>query len=131
MRASPDKSTSIEKTLTILLVFVAQNRELGTMEISRKLGFHRATVSRILHTLTRFKFLEQNPDTKMFRLGLSAARLGLAFNQHLQSDLVNIARPYVDELRDSTSETIVFEVRSGDNIYVAYIAEGLRATRLT
>ena len=101
------------------------------MEISKELGFHRATVSRILHTLSRFEFLEQNSATKKFSLGLSSVKLGIAVYHHLKSDFVQIAKPYIDELRDKTSETIVLEARAGERIYAAYLAEGLRATRLT
>ncbi|MBW1775846.1 MAG: helix-turn-helix domain-containing protein, partial [Deltaproteobacteria bacterium] len=49
------KINSIDKALNILGAFAPYNREPGTIEISRKLGFHKATVSRILQNLTKLQ----------------------------------------------------------------------------
>lgn len=130
MKQRPARANSIEKTLAILLSFSPYNREMGTVEISQKLGFHKATVSRILLTLTRSSFLEQNPQTKKFRLGSSIMTLGSAVNHFLRTNMVQIAKPYVDELRDLLKETIVLEVPSGKSTFMAYVAEGPQRVRI-
>ena len=66
---------SIDKTLMILSSFAPHNQECGTVEISHRLGFHKATVSRILLTLTRHEFLAQNALTRKFTLGPSVMTL--------------------------------------------------------
>ncbi len=120
-----EQINSIEKALKILLLFTPYNHEMGTVEISRNLGFHKATVSRILTSLTRYGFLQQNPDTKKFRLGQSAVKLGFAINQSISSNnIVHIAKPYIDELRDKVKETVVLEVLLDGNVIIADIAEG-------
>jgi len=121
-----EKNNSIEKALKILLLFTPHNQEMGTVEISRKGGFHKATVSRILNSLTKHGFLQQNALTKKFRLGESAIKLGLAVSQSINSNnIVHIAKPYIDDLRDRLKETIVLELLSEGNIIMAYITEGL------
>ncbi|MBW1675650.1 MAG: IclR family transcriptional regulator [Deltaproteobacteria bacterium] len=130
MRQAPRKITSIEKTLAILLTFGPHNQELGTVEISQKLGFHKATVSRILLTLMRSAFLEQDPQTRKFRLGASILSLGSAARHSLKTNMVQIAKPYIDELRDRLRETIVLEALSGKSTFMAYIAEGPRRVRI-
>ena len=57
-----DKPNAIEKSLDILLAFTPYNQELGTGEISRRLGLHKATASRILRTLAEKGFLQQDPE---------------------------------------------------------------------
>jgi DNA-binding IclR family transcriptional regulator len=124
MRQSSGKANSTEKALEILLSFTPYNQETGTVEISQKLGFHKATVSRILHTLTSYGLLQQDAQTKKFRLGQSAITLGLAVNQSINNDMVLLAKPYIDALRDVLKETVVLEVVSGRSAVIAYIAEG-------
>ena len=116
--------------MEILLAFTPYNQELGTVEISKKLGFHKATVSRILLILYKYDFLQQNPQTKKFMLGPSITNLGWASNHFLNTNLVHIAKPYIDELRNILKETIVLEALAGKTTIMAYIAEGPQRVRI-
>jgi len=124
------KPSSIEKALEILLAFTPYNQELGTGEISQKLGLHKATASRILRTLADKGFLRQDPDTKKFTLGPAASDIGRAYNNGLSSNLVHLAKTYIDDLRTTLEETVVLEVLSGESTVMAYIAEGPQRVRL-
>ena len=124
------KFNSIEKAMEILLAFTPYNQEMGTVEISKKLGFHKATVSRILLILIGYGFLQQNPQTKKFMLGPSITNLGWAINNFFNTNLVHIAKPYIDDLRSTLKETIVLEVLAGNSTVMAYIAEGPRPVRI-
>ncbi|MBU2499672.1 MAG: IclR family transcriptional regulator, partial [Proteobacteria bacterium] len=130
MRRQAQKNNSIEKALCILSCFTPYNEEMGTLEIGRQLGFHKATVSRILKTLTNHGYLSQNFQTKKFKLGPSIMDLGRAVNQSLRTNLVPIAKPFIDDLRDKLKETITLEVLSGESTFMAYIAEGPQLVRL-
>ncbi|MGD8226265.1 MAG: IclR family transcriptional regulator [Desulfobacteraceae bacterium] len=130
MRQLTQKVNSIDKALTILSCFVPYNQEMGTVEIGQRLGFHKATVSRILQTLTRHGFLSQNSQTRKFTLGPSVMDLARAVNQSLRTNLVPIAKPFVDELRDNFNETVILEVLTGKSTFMAYIAEGPQLVRL-
>ena len=130
MRHPAKKINSIEKALEILLAFTPANQGMGTMEISQKLGFHKATVSRILLILTKLGFLQRDKQTKKFRLGQAVINLVLAVNQSLNNNLVHIAKPDIDRLRDRVKETVILEVLSEGTTVMAYIAEGPRMVRL-
>jgi IclR family transcriptional regulator, KDG regulon repressor len=124
-------NNAIEKALRILLLFTPHNREMGTVAISKKLAFHKATVSRILASLSKLGFIKQNPVTKKFKLGKSAFNLGQAVTQSIQSNnVVHIALPYLDELRDTLKETIVLEVLNENEVIMAYIVEGSGPIRI-
>jgi DNA-binding IclR family transcriptional regulator len=130
MRQPVKKNNSIDKALTILSAFAPYNNEMGTIEISRKLGFHKATVSRILLNLTRHGFLHQNPKTKKFILGPTILTLAGTVRQSLNNNMLHIAKPFVDDLRDKIKETVILEVISGENTIIVYIAEGPRPIRI-
>ena len=124
------KHNAIEKALVILGLFAIDNQELSTMEISKMLGYHKATASRTLLLLKKYGFLEQNEQTKKFKLGPAIIDLGLSVNRSLKNDLIQIAKPYLDNLRDTLQETVALEVLSGRNTVMAYVAEGPRRIRL-
>jgi DNA-binding IclR family transcriptional regulator len=121
---------AVEKALDILSAFIPHNQAMGTVEISEKLGFHKSTCNRLLHLLTRKGFLQQNPKTKKFQLGPSAMNLGTAIKRSLETDLVHIAQPYMDQLRDALDETVALEIFSGTNTVLACLALGSHRTNL-
>ena len=124
------KHTAIEKALNILMAFAPYNQEMSTTELSDKLGFHKATVSRTLQVLTRYGFLMQNPQTKKYILGGALIQLGGLAGQSFNGAFVQFARPYIDELRATLRETVALEVMAGENSYMAYIAEGPQRVRI-
>ena len=127
MRHETPKTSSIEKALAVLMEFTRSAHEMGTVELSQKLGFHSATVSRILQLLKQKGFLQLNERTRKFLLGPSAFELGRAVFRSLSGNLLNIAMPYLVDLREEVGETVVLETMSGDSPVVAYIAQGKRS----
>ena len=124
METDSKKHNAIEKALTILNIFSPHNQELSTNEISEALGYHKATTSRTLLLLTKYGFLEQNRENKKFKLGPSIAILSSSFYHSLESKLIQLARPYLEKLKDSIQETVVLEVLSGRTTVRAYSIEG-------
>lgn len=121
---------SLERALQILLAFETRNREMGTAELSDSLGIHRSTVNRILKVLAAYEFLEQVPQTKKYSLGQANIRLASSLKQSLRADMVQIAKPYVDDLRDKVEQTTIVEALVGRNWIMAYVAEGPGRVRL-
>jgi DNA-binding IclR family transcriptional regulator len=130
MNAKPNRPNAIEKALDILTSFIPHNTEMGTSEVSKRLGLHKATASRILLILARKGFLSQDPETKKFRLGRVSLDLGRAVMNSLESDLVQIAKPYLDKLREQLNETITLEYLIGESTIMLYVAEGQHRHRM-
>ncbi len=116
--------SSTEKALKILMSFVPSNQEMGTLEISKKLGIHKSTVSRLLHLLAEHAFLQQNSDNKKYCLGRSAAEIGNAATRSLSNSVVAISQPYLSELSRKVGESVALEVISGGNVVLACHVEG-------
>jgi DNA-binding IclR family transcriptional regulator len=113
---------TIEKALLVFKCFAEGNSSLSTTELSKKLGTNKATMSRVLSTLKKHDFLEQDPSTRRYRLGSAMAQMARAVNRNMNGEVVAVAKPIVDQLRDEVGETVHIEVRSGNNIYLAYAA---------
>ncbi|MBW1996478.1 MAG: IclR family transcriptional regulator [Deltaproteobacteria bacterium] len=116
--------------MKILLAFTDENVELGTMEMTQLLGMNKATISRIVSSLLDYGFLSRNPQTRKFRLGSSIVRLGLAVNRSVKKNMVFVAKPFIDRLRDDIDETVVLNIRFGKDIIVSYIADNRRRLRV-
>lgn len=130
MQLNSKTHQSLEKALTLLLAFEPHNSEMGTVELSALVGLHKSTVSRLLKVLVAYHFLSHNPETRKYSLGPAILHLGRALNQSLKTNLVQIAKPHIDDLRNHLKETVILEILAGENMVMAYVAEGSRLVRL-
>jgi DNA-binding IclR family transcriptional regulator len=126
----PNKSNAVEKALEILMAFSPTNLELGTTDLNRITGFHLATVSRTIQLLTRKGFLQQNPLTRKFRLGLSIFSLGQTAMESVSDGLTNVALPVLGELGKKLGETVVIEMVSGGKGIIASVVQGAKASSI-
>ncbi len=115
---------SIEKALLILSSFEKGNHPSGTVELAARLGLNKTTVSRIVNTLKKHNYLEQDPRTRRYGLGPKIAQLGKAIMQSLEGQISIIAQPYCDRLREQVTETVHLEVLSGNHFYLSYAVRG-------
>lgn len=70
---------TVEKAVRILQAFSHDRPELSVGELSRELGIHKSIVSRLVSTLCQSSLLQQDPDTRKIRIGVTAFRLGSIF----------------------------------------------------
>lgn len=95
---------SVEKALNILMAFLEREAPWGVRELSTRLGFSPATAQRSLQTLKAYGFLDQDPETRQYRLG----NIYYAFLHSLQSafPVSRAALPYMKQLLAVTGETV-------------------------
>ena len=126
----PNKPNAVEKALEILMAFSPTNLELGTSDLNRITGFHVATVSRTIQILTRKGFLQQNPLTRKFRLGLSIFSLGQTAMESVSEGLSNVAMPVLGALGKKLGETVVIEMVSGGKGIITHVVQGAKASSI-
>jgi DNA-binding IclR family transcriptional regulator len=129
-KGAEEKNCAIGKAADILKVFIPGNKELGTIEVSRRLGIHKATASRILLTLVREDFLRQDPQTKKFKLGRNALLIGRSAIESLNTELVTLAENHLDELAEQLKETVLLLKVVGRKSVILYVAREKRAIRI-
>lgn len=102
---------SVERAIALLKAFGEAEPDLGVTELSRQMGLHKSTISRLLATLEQGGLVEQDSRTGRFRLGLGLTTLaGLALNQ---LDVRDVAYPYLAELARLSGETTTLSVLNG------------------
>ena len=109
---------TVNKALSVLELFKPDVEWLGVREISRTLSLNSATVHNILRTLSHSGFVEQDENTKKYRLGLKVVQLAGA--KLAQMDLVSSSADHMKQLKDVTNETITLSVlHEGQLLYLA------------
>lgn len=96
----------MDKALKVLVAMADDATPRGTSlaELSAKVGYHKTTVYRLLATLQRNSFVQQDPDTDRYRLGLKLLELSTVLLDNLE--LRREASPLLCELMAKTNETV-------------------------
>jgi IclR family acetate operon transcriptional repressor len=105
---------SVKRAFSILRCFSLNRAELGVTEISRELGVHKSTVSRLLSTLESERVVIRNPESGRYRLGVGLLELSGFVTLH--ADLRRVARSFMNQLAQLTQETVNLAVIEGDEV---------------
>jgi DNA-binding IclR family transcriptional regulator len=108
---------SVQRAIDIINLFDRNTAELGVTDIARALDLPKSTAAGIIFTLEQNDFLEQNAETRKYRLGSKLAERAGVFLA--QFDLREIATPVLEDLRNECNESVNLAIRDGD--YVVYI----------
>lgn len=110
----------LERGLRILGEFSRGEPELTPPELARRLGVPRTTVFRLLVTLESMGFVQRTPDGRAYRLGLAVLRLGFEYLASL--GMVELGRPLMDRLRDTTGYSASLVVLDRRDVVYLYRA---------
>ena len=105
---------SLGKGLDILESFAASEAEIGVMQLAARLGPAKSTVHRLLATLLERGYIQKNPKTKQYQLGLKTWELGCVAIS--QIGLREAVRPLMEELALKTREVVHLSVLDGTGI---------------
>jgi IclR family pca regulon transcriptional regulator len=110
-------SQSLERGLAILSSFHSDRQLIGVSELSRELALSRSTAHRYISTLARLGYLQQDPDSKRYRLGPKVLDLG--FSAINSMDLREVSAPHLRQLSDKTGYTVNLAILDGtDVVYI-------------
>ncbi|GAB4191019.1 MAG: IclR family transcriptional regulator [Thalassobaculales bacterium] len=109
---------ALQRGLEILCLFSRSRRAISAPEMAGELGLPRTTVFRMVQTLEQMGFLRREADGRRYALG--PVVLGMGFDCLAALDVVELARPHLEALRDATGYSTHLAVREGaEIIYVA------------
>lgn len=108
---APKTIKSLQRAINILDLFDEQAAELGVTEIAEKLGLHKSTAAGLIYTLEYNGYLDQDPDTRKYRLGFNLVER--AFTLLDQLDIREVALPHLQELRDWCDESVNLALKFG------------------
>ena len=105
---------ALAQGLGILALFGGEQRSLTAPEIARRLSLPRTKVFRLLQTLTSLEYLRASEDKRQFALGPALLRGGFAYLASL--DLLEVAQPVLQALRDRTGLSSHMVIRDGREV---------------
>ena len=94
---------SVDNALRILELFEGSVNEISLTEISRNLNLGKSTVYRLLSTLEAREFIEQNPETGRYRLGVRLVHIGA--NKLGNINVIDECHPILERLSSVTGES--------------------------
>lgn len=119
--------TTVDKALSLLDHFSHEQTDIGLSEFARLSGFDKSAALRMLSALVRAGFLEQDAQTRRYRLGGSFLRFArLRENAVPTTDLV---RPLAQALNDETRETAHVSIYAGGRLSTIIVIDSPRTIR--
>ena len=119
---------ALDRALNVLLSFRDGAPERKVSDVSRELGLHKSTASRLFRALADAGFLQRNEETGGYRLGVTVFELGARFLAGL--DLHSVARPLLHGLVQAEGESVNLAVRDGLDAISLYTEQGTQGLQL-
>jgi DNA-binding IclR family transcriptional regulator len=119
---------AVERALDVLMCFSRKTPELSMTEIADQIGIHKSTVHRLLATLERNRFVQRDPVTGAYRLGIRL--LQMAYLTLEQNDLRQIAAPFARQLNEKYQENIHLAVLDNSDMVYVHILESPQRIKL-
>ncbi|MEO5701899.1 MAG: IclR family transcriptional regulator [Casimicrobiaceae bacterium] len=91
----------LRRGLRVLEILANEERPMSVADIAKQLDLTRSSVFRLTYTLLHMGFVEEVPGSKLLTLGPRVLNIGYAYLA--SKDLIEIARPEIEALRDRTS----------------------------
>jgi DNA-binding IclR family transcriptional regulator len=108
---------ALEQACRILLCLEKTSKSKMTLtEISKEVGIHKSKGYSILSVLEQFGFVEKNPDTKAYSLGIGLIFLSRYVLDHL--DYQAIINPFLRILTEETNGTACFGLMNRQYLYI-------------
>lgn len=111
---------SAERIFQVMEV-LADNGEMGLMELSATLGLHKSTVHRLLMSLIYMGYAKQDETTQKYMLSYKV--VNMASKVLDRTDVLQVAKPYMERLSALSGETVHLVQREENNILYIYKIE--------
>lgn len=109
------------------LQHLADHIELGVVELSQMMAIDKSSAYRILASLTERGFANKVPESRRYRIGAEAARVGYAYVK--SHDLRREVLPSLQKLADRTGETVTLAIYDRGAAMVLERVEGADRVR--
>ncbi|MCB2190574.1 MAG: IclR family transcriptional regulator [Deltaproteobacteria bacterium] len=112
------KAKTLTNGLNLLILLSRQEAAASLDELTKLSGLSKTVCFRLLATLKELNFVEQDAQTKRYRLGAQNISIGASALNSLS--LRNVAMPFMEQLRSLSDETVNMAVLEGtDIVFVA------------
>jgi DNA-binding IclR family transcriptional regulator len=119
---------SLNKAIDILGLFSIEKRDFTAQEISQALGMPLSSVYKYLEFLTKKQILRSVSNSNRYGLGLMIASMATVLEKDF--NLIDELLPYMETLRDETSESVILSSLIGKEAVCLEILESPKFIKL-
>jgi IclR family pca regulon transcriptional regulator len=116
---------SVQRVFAVITAFGPERPRMTLSEVARATGLDRATARRLLLTLEGLGYVRLN-DRREFMLTPRILELGYAYLS--SATVVDVAKPHLQQLASTLSETASLTVLDDDQVVYVALAPGPHAT---
>jgi IclR family KDG regulon transcriptional repressor len=103
-QSKPNNLVQTIERVSLILEMVGQNSQgMSIRDLSASLNLPKGTIHRILSSLSYFGYIRQDPETKIYFLGLKLMDLNAQLSNQL--DFRKVAEPVLRDLAEKTKQT--------------------------
>lgn len=114
---------SVDRALDIIEELSKHPKGLGLMELSRAVNLHKTTTFRMLSAIMTHGWIAKDPISGNYRLTLMLFEIGSKVSARM--NILNVARPYLDDLTARMGETVHLVIRDGSEVVYLYKEDSL------
>ena len=122
-------SSTVTKALMLLEHFSEDEPELGLSDLARRSGVDKAAVHRMLGAMAESGLVEQQADSRLYRLGAGVLRLARV--RETAFPINSIVQPVLDALSAETGETAHASLISGRALANIATCESRKGNRVS
>jgi DNA-binding IclR family transcriptional regulator len=119
---------AVDRALDILLCFTKQSPQLTMTQIAEQVGMNKSTVHRLLATLEKKRFVQRDPATGLYQLGIRLLQMAYLTLEH--NDLRHSAAPFLRQLCEQHRETITLSILDGADMVFLDVVESPQRVKL-
>lgn len=112
---------TLARGFRVLAYFTPERPEASLTELAEALDVDSSTASRFTYTLEKLGYLERDEQTKLYHVSPKIFALTVSLSG--PRNIRKVSLPFMEELRDTTGETVVLGVRDGAEIVVIEVVE--------
>jgi DNA-binding IclR family transcriptional regulator len=107
------RNQASQRVLAVLLAFAGHTAPRGLSELSRDLHMNKSLIHRALATLTEEGYITRDASGAQYQLG--PRLLALPTRGNIETDIVTLARPALEQLHRLTGESVYLSIIVGRN----------------
>jgi DNA-binding IclR family transcriptional regulator len=123
-----DEPAGVSRVISVLELLAQSPDPMRLTEIARSLALPVSSTHVLLRSLTNLGYVELSTAKRTYSVGPRLTRLGIRIVSRLE--IVEVARPFVDELAGELKEDVYLAVAESEGISYAYKANGQQSLRL-
>ncbi|MDO6459151.1 IclR family transcriptional regulator [Granulosicoccaceae sp. 1_MG-2023] len=117
MTVNDKKLNTVGKAISVIEAIRTARKPLSIKEISEAVGLNKSSLHHHVKSLAEYGYLQQEPETRKYDIGLNLVRVGQSYLQRL--DVRERGHSYLEQLSKQLNETVHMLVLDHDEaVYV-------------